>query len=619
MSDSNTLSYTLAEELGSGALARVVRVVGPKGEAYAGKILHTSREADATAAQRFAQEAQIVSGLEHANIARVFGRKPIAGHDVLLMELVEGGSLADLAAREGTLDWRRVAGLAQGIAAGLVHAHERGVIHRDLKPANVLLDGSGNAKIVDFGMARATSFAGVDPEAFAILGTPDYMAPETLDPLAVDVRSDLYALGCIVYELLTGWPPYSSATAFGLLEQHRIAPVPELGPPCPPRLGALVQRLLAKEPSLRPQSAAAVVEELELLRDSGSELAVVAGDTTLATVYSGKCARCGTSLVEGLDVCLECGLSSPSIEAGPFTVFVTGPGRRATKLDVALRADLLAWIEGNPNIGLNAKELANRIPRLPFPLVVGVSPASAQALEAAVRELGLETATRKGGHTALPAIRRKALTMGGRGVLIAAGMSIYMVNQMGAIWWMWPMVWLATLTAMGGWSLRAVTKLSQRGRAALPPVIAQALKKVSQVGPTLRAPRHREALRGVVASALALRSSTAGAGSGATDIELGKALELALVAAGRLDALDAQLEGADLRQASAQLRGLLTERDTWSARMLELSASLETLRARLIRAQGRKATADRSVVASVEAETLAVLRAKIEALEEVNT
>jgi serine/threonine protein kinase len=261
----------LGEELGVGAVATVYRVIDRvTGERHALKLLHDRNARDPRASRRFTREAELARTLVDPHIVAVRGAIEFQSRQALLMELVEGPTLAELIASEAPFTEHRLISLARDIARGLSVAHAGGVIHRDLKPANVLVARVGErelAKIADFGMARATSFAGVDRESMTVLGTPDYMAPETLDPLAVDPRTDLYALGCIMVEMATGRPPFSAATPFAVLDAHRKRPPP----PLPQHYGApvhqLVAALLAKQQSDRPHAASAVVDVLdELLR-----------------------------------------------------------------------------------------------------------------------------------------------------------------------------------------------------------------------------------------------------------------------------------------------------------------------------------------------------------------
>jgi hypothetical protein len=560
----------LGEPLGSGAVATDVRDHAGDGREFAGKMLHASHRGDADAVQRFAQEAALLQGVRDPNIVEVFGVADVAGERVLLLELVEGPTLAALIAREAPLGEARLAALGAGIARGLARAHAAGLVHRDLKPANILVAGGHTPKIGDFGMARATSLAGVDRAALTVLGTPDYMAPECLDPLAVDVRSDLYALGCILFEMATGRPPGSGATAFGVIEAHRKAPVPVLPDSFSPPLRSLVQSLLAKAPGDRPQAAAQVAALLEQLAGGQvGALAIAAGDRGDGPT----CAGCGQPRVEALSVCLNCGLLAARVERGPCSVLVAGPGEPGDQLDVALRERLRKWVAGNPGLGIVPGALAKQLPRVPFTLLRGVSEASANLVCDALAQLGLEGEAVRGGPSKSPRMRQKTRTLVGR-------------------------------TATTWRSLRQITAAAGPPKAALPPPLAKALADVERIAPAIDTARHRHSLRAVVRRALALAPSL---DAGAVD-ELGQAVSAAAAAAARLDVLDRRLAASDIQRPDEALRATLHERDTWSARLLSLTAALDAFEARLAAARTSGAA---------DAATLADLRARVEALEEV--
>lgn len=593
----------LGEELGAGAVATVFRVEDAQGQAYAGKVLHESRRGEVEAADRFAREAEVVRAVEHENVVRVFGQVEVDDRNVLLMELVEGTTLEATIALDAPLDATRIIAIAKGIAAGLVAAHDAGVIHRDLKPSNVLLTAEDIPKIADFGMARASSFAGVDRSAFAVLGTPDYMAPESLDPLAVDARSDLYALGCIMFEMATGRPPFAGATSFGVIEQHRIAPIPSLdGTSLPSAVRALIEALLQKESADRPQSASAVVDALTQERGLVVQTATVA--------QGGRCAKCSALLVDSLRLCLSCQTPTPRLEPGDHTVFITGPGETASKLDSQHRGALVSWLNDNPTLGLDAPALAKKIPRLPFALVRRVDGEAAKRLVDALRLQGLEAEAALGGVFALPAARKKARTMGTRALGVVATSLVGLNGVVMDTPWLIPVYLLAFLiaplvTAFVG--ARAKGSLS-KDVSSLPPALAQRMDAVSKVGAGMSSRRHRESLRGVVSRVLQLREAGGGDG-GALDDEASQAIDQAIVATGQLDIIDQKLEGADLREANDEVHALMQQRDRWSARLLDLTGTLDSLRARLAAARGTAGNADEEV--------LDRLRAKVEALEEV--
>lgn len=207
---------------------------------------------DSSAAARFRQEAQATARLNHANVVAVHDFGEAEGRLYLVMELIDGRSLAEV----GSVSPREVSRIGFQAASGLAAAHRQGVIHRDVKPGNLLLAADGTVKVVDFGIARladqaATALTGTG----LIVGTGSYLAPERALGRDAGPASDMYALGCVLYELLAGHPPFRADTLPALLYQHvQLAPVPpsRLRPDVPPALEELLLSLLEKEPGARP-------------------------------------------------------------------------------------------------------------------------------------------------------------------------------------------------------------------------------------------------------------------------------------------------------------------------------------------------------------------------------
>jgi tRNA A-37 threonylcarbamoyl transferase component Bud32 len=613
----------LGEELGVGAVATVYRATDRvTGERHALKLLHDRNARDPRASRRFTREAELARTLVDPHIVAVRGAIEFQARQALLMELVEGPTLAELIASEAPFDERRLISLARDISRGLSVAHAGGVIHRDLKPANVLVAGSSSAgeiaKIADFGMARATSFAGVDRESMTVLGTPDYMAPESLDPLAVDPRTDLYALGCIMVEMATGRPPFSAATPFAVLDAHRKRPPP----PLPERYGAtlreLVAALLAKQPSDRPHAASAVVDVLDtLLREhSGTSTALVPTSGALARVpprdllqaaSAGRCARCGEPVVRGVRVCLSCGLSRVRIEPGGWTVFVVGPGLVGDKFDSTRRDALLTWLRANPDSGLEIGKFAERIPRLPFPLVLRLSEASARAMAESLAQLGILAEPRLGGRFAHRQMTEKVFRIGARRSKVALLVLMMML----------PLLFLALpllpvyFAAIAAWTSMPALTANHTARLALPPRIEERLREVERAAPSISA-RHLPGLRAVVQRVMALTTATPVEQRTEIDAEMAHALAVATVASVRMSELDTLVSHPEFDAGELEHRRDLQERDMWSARMLELTATLDALVARIAAAQSalRGATID-------DRSELEQLRHDIEALEEV--
>ncbi|MFH8496459.1 serine/threonine-protein kinase [Streptomyces coeruleorubidus] len=249
--------YRLDVEIGRGGMGEVWRAYDETlARAVAVKLL-LPQDTDATAASRFRLEAQTAGRLNHPNVVGVLDFGEYDNRLYLVMELVEGDSLARVLSVSGALTAERVAGLAAQAAAGLAAAHQQGIVHRDVKPANLLLDAGGTLKIGDFGIARFVDDPGAALTATGqIVGTGLYLAPERALGRPAGPASDMYSLGCVLYQLLSGRPPFQADTAVALLHQHLDnAPVPprELGVTgLPPAFESYLLALLAKQPDDRP-------------------------------------------------------------------------------------------------------------------------------------------------------------------------------------------------------------------------------------------------------------------------------------------------------------------------------------------------------------------------------
>ncbi|WP_189865051.1 serine/threonine-protein kinase [Streptomyces poonensis] len=248
--------YQLHDPIGRGAMGEVWRAYDETlGRPVALKLL-LNQGADATAASRFRLEAQTAGRLNHPHVVGVLDFGEQEDRLYLVMELVEGDSLARLLADSGPLPAERVARIAAEAAAGLAAAHRQGIVHRDIKPANLLLDANGTLKIGDFGIARFLDDPGAALTATGqIVGTSLYIAPERALGQTAGPPSDMYSLGCVLYQLLTGRPPYQGDSAVGILHQHLdAAPVPphELGVAIPPAFENYLLGLLNKQPQDRP-------------------------------------------------------------------------------------------------------------------------------------------------------------------------------------------------------------------------------------------------------------------------------------------------------------------------------------------------------------------------------
>lgn len=265
-------TYTLEREIGGGGMSRVF-VARESGldRKVAIKVLPNSLAAGVNA-DRFAREIKLAASLQQANIVPLLSAGTAAGLPYYTMPLVEGESLRSHLARAGALPINEATGILRDLARALAYAHAHGVIHRDVKPGNVLLSGR-TAVVTDFGIAKALGASRDDAAHITLtgtgtsIGTPAYMAPEQAagDP-NVDHRADIYAFGCVAYEMFTGRPPFVHSSAHELIAAHfREVPkaIGELRPDVSPAIELLVARCLEKDPARRPQSADDLLDSLE--------------------------------------------------------------------------------------------------------------------------------------------------------------------------------------------------------------------------------------------------------------------------------------------------------------------------------------------------------------------
>ena len=262
--------YVLSSPLGTGGMAEVFlahdRMLDRE---LALKVLKEEYAKDEGFASRFRKEARSAAALSHPYVVQIYDQGRLEdGRYYIAMEHVPGGNLEDLILRRGTLDPAEAANLASQVAEVLGAAHERGIVHRDIKPQNVLLDEVGDAKVADFGIAVAASKTSTS-ETGLLFGTPSYMSPEQAMGERVGPPSDLYSLGVVLYEMLTGSVPFAAEGALATAMKHVIEPpLPprKRNPSVPEGMDALVMRLLAKDPEDRYGSAAELDEDLRRAR-----------------------------------------------------------------------------------------------------------------------------------------------------------------------------------------------------------------------------------------------------------------------------------------------------------------------------------------------------------------
>jgi serine/threonine-protein kinase len=262
--------YQDLELIGRGGMAEVYKSIHPAlGKPVAIKILPTTLAAEDEFRRRFAREAQVVSKLEHPNIVRVFDSGEQDGRYFMVMEYLTGKDLDQLIKSNGKLPITQVISLIKQLASGLDYAHAQGFVHRDIKPSNVLLDTSTDnirAVLSDFGIAKIINAHTAMTRTGYMLGTFDYIAPEQIQESAnVDGKADIYALGVMVYQMLTGELPFKHNNPGALLIAHLNQPPPdvcEILPDLPYTVGSAIQKAMAKKPEERFSSATEFAMEI---------------------------------------------------------------------------------------------------------------------------------------------------------------------------------------------------------------------------------------------------------------------------------------------------------------------------------------------------------------------
>jgi len=315
--------YTIERELGAGGMATVYLAHDLKHQRKVALKVLRPELAAALGHERFLREITTTAALHHPHILGLYDSGEADGFLYYVMPLVEGESLRDRLDREKQLPLDVALLIAREVADALSYAHQRGVIHRDIKPENILL-ASGHAMVADFGIARAVSAAGGDrlTETGMSIGTPAYMSPEQASGEEIDGRSDLYALGCVLYEMLAGQPPFTGPTAESLVHQHlavEAPPITNLRPAVPAGVAAALQRALAKIPADRFNPVAQFAEALSATPAEPSS--APAARRTRRWRSLGLALTAGVVIVAGVIVETTRGREpvAPSIAVLPFT------------------------------------------------------------------------------------------------------------------------------------------------------------------------------------------------------------------------------------------------------------------------------------------------------------
>ena len=356
-------SYTLLEPIGHGGMAVVYRARQETlDRTVAVKLLSENLAASAEFMERFRREARTAANMNHPNVITVhdFGQDD-RGVPYLVLEYIEGSTLADL--MDAGLDDERIPDLLDQIAGGLDYAHARGVIHRDIKPGNVLMTEDGRAVLADFGLAWLLEGAHLT-QAGGVIGTPEYMSPEQAAGEPIDHRSDVYALGVVLYEMLVGERPFIAETPIGVLLQHLQQPAPSIlsvRPDLPKAVGNVLDRALAKDPAERFGSAGELARAFRLAFTSRDNPAptpappesVAECEKTLAPGAWLSCPDCHEELPYGAGICPRCKYMIP------LDQLPKGPSRHKLQRREVVLNLLPRGIRWNPEGLLQARRLAS--------------------------------------------------------------------------------------------------------------------------------------------------------------------------------------------------------------------------------------------------------------------
>ena len=273
--------YTVGEMIGTGGMADVYVAHDERlARQVAVKILRSDLAKDPSFVSRFRKEAFAAAGLNHPGIVAVYdsGEDPAP---YIVMELISGHTLRELIHRGERIPLDRALEIGEGILAALEYSHERGIVHRDIKPANIMITDMGDVKVMDFGIARAMDdFGATLTSTWNIVGTAQYLSPEQAMGDTADARSDIYSTGCLLFEVLTGQPPFSGDTPVSIAYQHVSGELPKpssIQPTLPPDIDVLLAVALAKKPLDRYQSAGLMLDDLHRVRTGQAVTTKIAG------------------------------------------------------------------------------------------------------------------------------------------------------------------------------------------------------------------------------------------------------------------------------------------------------------------------------------------------------
>jgi len=384
--EGTTLSsrYTLTEQIAVGGMGEVWAATDTLlGRTVAVKLLHQALSQESDFAERFRAEARHAASLHHPNIGTVFDYGEDEGTAYLVMELVPGQPLSQIIAERAPLSAPETASILAQAAAALEAAHQGGVIHRDVKPANILITPDGVAKLTDFGISRAIGAAPVT-QTGQVLGTAQYLSPEQALGQSATAASDIYSLGVVGYEMLTGVRPFDAGTVVATALAHVNQPPPALPQSIPAGVRDVINAALAKDPADRPASAAAVSRALRMPGAALSSEADAAPTAPTPTALPAKPASASTPTRAMPALTQVMPAQAPPVESGgssdrrsrrrPAWLFV------AIALAVVFGALVIFALVGGGDAGTNTPPNTTRTTATPAPTAstntVGASPAT---------------------------------------------------------------------------------------------------------------------------------------------------------------------------------------------------------------------------------------------------
>ncbi len=354
--------FAIESRLGLGRTSAVYAAVDTETDSrVALKVLDPMLATDPAAVERFARELKILRRVRHPNVIQVYDFLEEDGVPILCMELFDGTDCGTCISRRGPMTVKETIAIGRAVAAAIDACHRARVLHRDLKPQNVLVDERLDVKVVDFGMSKMTALADITMTG-AMIGTPEYMAPEMFRTTRPDPRSDLYGIGALLYALLAGRPPHRGASLAAVMQSQMseaIEPLSSLRADVPLWLHGLILRCLRVDPADRPQSSWEILRSLE----KGEKTSASAVPKTVAS-----CVHCEHDLIAGLPFCAGCGtFTQLRLDPGPFAVLLEGCD------DTVRVRDLLS-----PDF--NVAPRLSGLNRFPVVLVSGVSRGAAEAV-----------------------------------------------------------------------------------------------------------------------------------------------------------------------------------------------------------------------------------------------